>query len=166
MSHGRHEDATALVVRSKPMTAHDKPSAAKSILFADDSEDDRFLMLEAAKSAGVASQFAFVVDGEEAVSYLEKWPAGAHGNPRLALLDINMPRKNGFETLEWIRGSKRWAALPVLMLTASAEPSDMRASARLGANAYLIKPVRLEELVELIAAINAFWLRFTDYRPH
>lgn len=141
-------------------------SVPTSILFADDSEDDRFLMLEAAKTAGVHGRFASVGDGEAAIAYLERWPAGSPGAPKLALLDINMPRKNGFETLEWIRRSKRWSALPVLMLTASSEPSDMRAAARLGANAYLIKPVRLEELVELVSAIDAFWLRFTDFRPY
>lgn len=133
------------------------------ILFADDSVDDRFLMLQACKEAGFEDKLVSVDDGEEAVAYLEKAsadPGSPATRPRLAILDLNMPRKNGFETLEWIRKSPRWMHMPVLMLTASAHPGDARTATLMGANAFLVKPTTARELIEMVQAINAFWLRW------
>lgn len=133
------------------------------ILFADDSPDDRFLMLEAAKAAGLTDDFVVFADGDEAVSYLEKIPA--EGAPTLAILDLSMPRMSGLETLDWIRRSTRHGTLPVFILTASANQGDLRAAYRRGANAYMTKPTTISELIELVAAMKAFWLRFVEAPP-
>jgi CheY-like chemotaxis protein len=139
--------------------------APNVILFADDSVDDRFLMLEAAKKAGIADAFVSVSDGEEAIAYLEKAEPGKGGSPSLAILDLSMPRKTGFETLDWIRQSPRWKTLPVLILTASTHRGDARSAYLLGANGFMIKPTTLQELMELVAALKAFWLRFIVVPP-
>lgn len=137
------------------------------ILFADDSVDDRFLMREACTEAGIPDRLADVDDGEAAIVYLEKAAKDrdprSNQLPQLVILDLNMPRKNGFETLQWIRKSERWQHMPVLILTASAHPGDIRKAALLGANAFLVKPGTARELVEMVEAIKGFWLRFVAY---
>lgn len=135
------------------------------ILFADENADDRFLMIEACKEAGLQDRLAVVDDGEDVIAYLEK-AAKSHellpGQLRLIILDLNMSRKNGFETLEWIRKSQRWLHVPVLILTGSALPSDIRKASLLGANAVMVKPTTARELMELVVAIKNFWLRFVE----
>lgn len=130
------------------------------ILFADDSEDDRYLMVEAAAHAGIKDDLVIVADGEEAVAHLEKVAEGLDDPPRLAILDLSMPRKTGLETLDWIRRSERWKTLPVFILTASTHPGDVRSAYQRGANAFLIKPTTVQELIEMVAELKAFWLRF------
>lgn len=138
----------------------------RSILFADDDANDRYLMVAACKEGGMTNQVAVVEDGEEVLGYLNG--AGKfsdrnkHPIPCLAILDVNMPRKSGIETLQWIRQSERWKLLPVLMLSASAHPRDVALAYRLGANVYLTKPSTVAELIELAAAINGFWVRFAE----
>jgi CheY-like chemotaxis protein len=136
------------------------------ILFADDSPDDQFLMLEAAKQAGIRDDFVVVSDGDEAIAYLEKVDAQKLEPPSLAILDLSMPRKTGLETLEWIRKSRRWLTLPVFILTASTHRGDARTAYILGANGFMVKPTTLLELEELVAALKAFWLRFVVTPPN
>lgn len=142
-------------------------SLERTVLFADDNPDDRFLMSEAWREAGCAHALATVGDGEQVLSYLNGDGAYAdrrlHPLPGLIILDIKMPRKSGLETLEWIRGSKAWRNVPVLMLTASTAPSDLEAGYRLCANAFLVKPGTVRELIEMVGAIRGFWLRFAEY---
>lgn len=139
--------------------------AAEKILFADDSDDDRYLMLDAAKRAGIDKDFIVVNDGEEAVAYLESAAGGKSEAPVLAILDLAMPRKTGFETLEWIRKSGRWSPLPVFILTASTHAGDARAAYLLGANGVMIKPTTMRELFELVEGLKSFWLRFVVSPP-
>lgn len=144
-------------------------SDREAILLADDNADDRFLMVEACKEAGIRNPLPVVEDGQQVIDYLEG--AGPFSdpakNPRpaLAVLDIKMPRKTGLEALDWIRRSEQWRFLPVLLLTASAYPEDIRAAYRLGANAFHVKPTTIQELVELARAIKGYWLRFCEFPP-
>lgn len=138
-----------------------------AVLFADDSPDDRFLMEEAWKQAGIKSPLVFVEDGEQVIDYLSGRGAYAdlskHARPALAILDIKMPKRSGLEALEWIRRSPEWKALPVIMLTASVYPGDISTAYEIHANAFLSKPTTAQELIELLKAIDAFWLRFNEF---
>lgn len=134
------------------------------ILFADDDADDRFFLVQAFKELGIDDRLKIVEDGQEVIDYLDAAGGpGADGpHPALAILDLSMPRKSGFDALQWIRGSERWAGLPVIILSASAQPQDVKRAYRLGASAYVMKPSSPAELIELAGAITAFWLRFAE----
>ncbi|HXS99078.1 MAG TPA: response regulator [Elusimicrobiota bacterium] len=141
----------------------------RSILFADDSPDDRFFLKHACAEAGIASPIAMVEDGDEIVKYLEGAGAyadrRAHPLPGLVVLDLKMPRMTGLETLAWIRGYRACRCVPVLMLSASINPGDIRQAYELGANGFLAKPSTAQELIELMRALKSFWLRFNEYSP-
>jgi CheY-like chemotaxis protein len=139
----------------------------RAVLYADDDADDRYLFEHAFKEAGVARPLRIVDDGAEVEAYLrgegryadrERWPV-----PGLIVLDLKMPRRTGQETLEWIRASEDWKAMPVLMLSASMHPGDVdRAYAR-GINAFLVKPTSAGDLVRLMGCLNSFWLEFVEH---
>lgn len=129
-----------------------------SVLLVDDDEDDRFLVEQAWRKAGIAHALLARGDGAAALELLRS------GNPpALLLLDIKMPGLSGFELLERLRADPELRRLPVLMLTASTAPSDVRRAYELGANAFFIKPSTVAELVELLGAVQACWLRRTEF---
>jgi DNA-binding response OmpR family regulator len=76
----------------------------------------------------------------------------------LVLLDLKLPRKTGHEVLEWLRGQANLKRLPVVVLTASSESSDVNRAYDLGANSYLVKPVTFDALVEMVKTLNLYWL--------
>lgn len=129
------------------------------VLLAEDSEDDRFLMTSAWKEAGIPDPLALVVDGLAAVDRLAASP------PDLLILDLKMPGQDGFQVLQWVRLHERLRGLPVIILTASAQPGDVAKAYALGACAFLVKPTRYEELVEIVRGIKAFWLESNRYAP-
>jgi CheY-like chemotaxis protein len=139
----------------------------RAVLFADDSEDDRFFIKHACAEAGVTSAIAMVDDGDEVVKYLEGADVygdrAKHPLPGLVVLDLKMPRKTGLETLKWIRDHRRFRCLPVIILSASINPGDIRGAYALGACAFLAKPSTAQELAELMRALKTFWLRFNEY---
>ena len=132
------------------------------VLIVDDSEDDMLLMRTAFKRAGFMHKLQFAGDGEEAIAYLRG--DGAYGDrtqfplPDALLLDLKMPRKDGFEVLEWIGTQQALEGLRVYVLTASSRPEDVQRARDLGANFYLVKPTSLDELQllahELLASLS------------
>lgn len=139
-------------------------SRCKNILVAEDNADDWFLLRQSFQKAAPDFSLQVVSDGLEALAYLKGEDQFAnrleHPLPDVLLLDLNMPRMNGFELLEWIRQSQSpHRSLVVHVLTASARPLDIQRAYALGANGYLIKPNRLSELLTLVAALQQ-WHRF------
>ena len=134
-----------------------------TILLADDNPDDVFLLQEAFRKAGVRHRVKVVANGLEAVAYLKGDHAYADRNeypfPDVLLLDLNMPRMNGFEVLEWVRKDHQWRCLVVHVLTASIRDADVSRAYELGANSYLVKPSRLDQLVAFAGALNK-WHQF------
>lgn len=125
-----------------------------TILLVDDSEDDTYIFQRAWKNAGITNPLSVVGDGDQAIAYLR----GAdpyedrrqHGFPLIVLLDLNMPRKNGFEFLEWVRQQPALRFLTIEVLTSSMRPKDVERALELGANSYLVKPGKLDDLVKLL----------------
>lgn len=135
---------------------------SEPVLLVDDSYDDRLLMGEAWREAGIGNVLQPAEDGAQAIDYLTG--AGAYSDrelhplPCLMLLDLKMPVRTGFETLSWLRAHESLRSLPVIILTASVQPSDIDECYRLGANSFLVKPSTLDELCVLTRAIKAYWL--------
>ncbi len=131
------------------------------ILVAEDDPADAFFFQRAFKRAGIPVTLHFVRDGREAVDYLEG--AGgfadraAHPLPHLLLLDLKMPRLDGFDVLEWIRRRPEWQGLEVIIFSGSDEPRDKKRAQLLGANSYLVKPHSIEEMNHLIGRFKKRW---------
>jgi CheY-like chemotaxis protein len=137
--------------------------ATLKILTAEDNPDDVVLLEHALKKARLNSRLIAVSDGVEALSYLKGEGAFADRRdypfPDMLLLDLNMPRMNGFEVLQWVRADKMWGRLMVHVLTASSRQSDVERAYDLHANSYTVKPIRLDELVAFFVALHD-WYRF------
>jgi DNA-binding response OmpR family regulator len=136
--------------------------APTAILIAEDDDNDVFFVERAFKQLEVPNPRRRVKDGEDAIAYLrgdgEFSDRQQHPLPCFLLLDLKMPRKNGFEVITWIRGQPGLKRLPIAILTSSREEPDINHAYDLGANTYLVKPVKFDELVETIKALNLFWL--------
>jgi CheY-like chemotaxis protein len=140
-------------------------SAQALILVAEDDEDDVFLIKRAFHQAQFENPLHVVGNGEEAIAYLRGMPPfedrEKHPTPALVLLDLKMPRKNGFEVLEWIRQRPEFNALPVVVLTSSQESADINRAYALGANSYLVKPANFLSLVDMINRLKEYF-KFTN----
>ena len=143
-------------------------SSLKTVLLVDDGPNERILFEMAAKKAGTTFALRYVSDGREAVDYLEGVDGfrdrSRHPVPDLVVLDVNMPRMNGFEFLEWLRRHPVLQSLPVVMWTSSAQESDIRRAYSLLANSYLVKPLSLTALVEMGRLVEDYWLKL-NHRP-
>ena len=136
-----------------------------TILHVDDDENDRVLLKFAHERAGVPINIVSVEDGEEAVSYLKG--EGAYYDrvcsppPALVLLDLKMPRADGFSVLDWIRRQRSFQDLPVIVLSSSGQDCDLLRALRSGATSYFVKPVAFASLVGLVKKIYFRWLADT-----
>ncbi len=133
------------------------------ILLAEDEEDYVLLIKHAFQKAVIPNPLHVVWNGEEAIAYLkgtgkysdrEEFPL-----PSLLLLDLKMPRVNGFEVLQWLRSQPGLSTLRVLVLTSSDQIRDVNEAYRLGANSFLVKPSDFEDVIQLSRLIQDFWLK-------
>jgi CheY-like chemotaxis protein len=135
------------------------------ILIAEDDENDVFLIKRAFHQAQFDNPLQVVPSGEEAIAYLKGDPPFADREkypiPALVLLDLKMPRKNGFEVLAWLREHPEFNPLPVVVLTSSQESADINRAYALGANSYLVKPANFLSLVDMINRLKEY-CKFTS----
>jgi two-component system, response regulator len=124
------------------------------ILLVEDSADDEELVKLALQQAGFANQVRVARDGEQALDALAELPAGV----RLVVLDLKLPKLNGFELLRQIRANPATAQLPVVVFTSSDAPEDIRRAYEAGANAYVCKPVEFDHYAEVVRQIGSFWI--------
>jgi CheY-like chemotaxis protein len=138
------------------------------VLVVDDLDDAAVLMRIVFERAGFVEPIRIARDGEEAIAYLRgDGDSGTYkqlGMPTVVLLDLKMPRKNGFEVLEWIRQQPALNQLCVCILSASSLPEDIARAYDLGANAYLVKPGNLAGLTHLASSLLA-WIRLIQLAP-
>ncbi|MDB6027276.1 MAG: response regulator receiver protein [Verrucomicrobiales bacterium] len=133
------------------------------MLYAEDDLCFAELLELALKDGGFTHKVIRVPDGEQALAYLKG--IGKYGNrdiypfPFVTLLDLKMPRVDGFEVLQWIREESPFPYLPVVVLTVSEEMRDISKAYKLGANSFLIKPPRLVELKEMLTMLDSYWFR-------
>ncbi|UCG31522.1 MAG: response regulator [candidate division WOR-3 bacterium] len=130
-----------------------------AILLVEDDHNDVLLIKRAFQKVKIANPIIVLNDGEQAISYLAgREPFVERPLPMLVLLDLKLPRKSGHEVLEWLRQQQTLKRLPVVVLTASSESSDINRAYDLGANSYLVKPVTFDALVEMVKTLNLYWL--------
>jgi len=134
----------------------------KEILLVEDNPDDVELTRIAFNEAKIANTLVVARDGAEALDYL--FARGAHAGrdpthlPSIVLLDLNLPKVDGREVLQAIRGNELTRSLPVVVLTTSVEPFDVEASYALGVNSYIQKPVDFEHFVWAVQQVGLYWL--------
>ena len=137
-----------------------------TILMVDDSDNDLFLLRMAFKKAEFSVPLQEVHDGQEAIAYLKG--EGRYSDrvgfplPAIMFLDLNMPMKNGFEVLEWLRDQPGLKRLTVLVLTASMREEDAERAFDLGANWFAVKPSDIDTLVAMIRSLRD-WMRHTQF---
>jgi CheY-like chemotaxis protein len=131
------------------------------ILIADDDADDRMFLEQALRQTGYSDQISTVEDGEELLNYLQHTGPYTKANsprPTLLILDLNMPRMNGFQALKIIKDDVALRRLPVVVMSTSTADEDILRSYDLGVNSFVIKPFHYNRLVELISALKTYWL--------
>ena len=132
------------------------------ILYAEDDENDVYFLERAFKQIGLVDRLRIVTDGDAAITYLSGTApcehSADHPLPCLVLLDLKMPGKSGLDVLKWMRSEPSVATVPVLILTSSNQESDIQRAYSLGANGYLIKPGRPDELLAMVKGIHDYWL--------
>ena|SRR5712671_4671352 len=136
------------------------------ILLAEDDENDVLLLKRAFEAAEIQNPLFIARDGEEAINYLAG--VGHFSNrteyplPSLALLDLKMPKRSGMEVLQWLRAQPVLNCLPVVIFSSSQHRHDIERAYRLGANAFVVKPVSNESRAQLSRYIKGFWLQFNE----
>ena len=137
----------------------------KTILYAEDNLLDIELTLEAIKENKISNPIVVVHDGIEALAYLRcegPYNDRKPGNPCMVLLDLKMPRMDGLEFLAIVKKDEKFKRIPVIMLTASREEKDLVKGYDLGVNAYVVKPVDFESLIEIVKHVNSFWISINE----
>ncbi len=137
-------------------------SESGHILVAEDDPTDAYFLERAFKRAGLPVMLHFVRDGQEVVDYLQGAGQFAdrkqHPLPHLLLLDLKMPRVDGFGVLEWVRKQPALNGLVIVIFSASSEPSAISRAYSLGANSFMVKPHSMEELMDLVGRFKKHWL--------
>ncbi len=137
-----------------------KITSHPSILLIEDNEGDVELVRELLRELADEGGLYTVADGEEALQFLRREDP-FHDSPEidLVILDLNLPRKSGYEVLAELKGDPKTRAKPVIVLTGSSSDNDVRTAYDLGANCYLVKPAMFKELARTMDLIEQFWLR-------
>ena len=137
----------------------------RTILLAEDSPHDAEMAIDALREANLVNPIVHVEDGVEALDYLlcrGKHAERTDGDPAVLLLDIKMPRMDGLEVLKQLREHESLKRLPVVILSSSREESDLARSWDLGVNAYVVKPVDVDQFFDAVRTLGKFWAVFNE----
>jgi CheY-like chemotaxis protein len=140
----------------------------KPILLVEDNPKDVELSLVALAKSQLANDVIVVRDGAEALDYLRcdgVYHDRVQGNPAVVLLDLKLPKVDGLQVLEQIKGDPHLQSIPVVILTASREEKDLLRGYRLGVNAYVVKPVSFKDFIEAIQELGIFWALINEPPP-
>ncbi len=139
---------------------------AVDILLIEDNPHDVELTLRALRRHNLANNVVVMKDGAEALDFL--FGSGAYANrkleygPKLALLDLKLPKVDGLEVLRRIKSDERTKLIPVVVLTSSKEEQDVVESYKLGVNSYLVKPVDFDQFIDVVSRLGLYWLLLNE----
>ena len=137
-----------------------------TILLVEDNPADRRLTHEVFKDTAICNEVYTVNDGEAAMDYLfKRGEFTSAPKPNLVLLDLNLPKKNGLEVLSEMKGNISLRSIPVIVLTTSKADEDIARSYDLHANAFISKPVNLDDFIQVIESLKQFWLSAVALPP-
>lgn len=144
-------------------------SEAVEILLVEDNGSDAELTIHALRRSKVVNHICHVHDGEEALDFLfcrgkfseRRFDAA----PNLILLDLKLPKVNGLEVLQTLKGDSRTKPIPVIILTSSKEERDLVSSYQLGVNSYIQKPVDFTQFQEVVRHLGMYWLLMNSRPP-
>ena len=143
-----------------------KNESAVEILLVEDNPADVRLTIEALKEAKVSHTLHVADDGIEAMSFLRQEGQYADAvRPGLILLDLNLPRKNGLDVLSEIKEDESLRSIPIVVLTTSSAESDINAAYNHDVNAYITKPVDLNDFVKVLIDLEEIWVSNVRIRP-
>ena len=131
------------------------------LIMAEDDDADFYLIRKAMEEVGVENQVLRMRDGEELMEYLYKQinEQTLNKQPIIILLDLNMPRKNGFEVLEEMRANEALSMIPIVVLTTSNDPRSIARCKKSGVHSFIPKPVGFGGMVTVMMAFNLYWLK-------
>lgn len=141
----------------------------KTILLVEDNPDDEILTIRALEKNNIRNEVVVVRDGAEALDYL--FARGSHASradqalPIVILLDLKLPKIDGFEVLTSIRADERTRLIPVVILTTSNEDRDRLRGYSLGANSFVRKPVEFDRFIEAVRQLGLYWLLLNEPAP-
>lgn len=136
------------------------------ILYIEDNPNDIKLTLRAMTKRNFANKIFTIRDGEEALEYI--FCTGRYAkrivdqNPKVILLDLNLPKVSGLEILKRLKSDEHTKAIPVVILTSSREESDMIESYKYGVNSYVVKPINFDSFSEAVATLGLYWLLINE----
>jgi CheY-like chemotaxis protein len=136
------------------------------ILVVDDDENDLRMIAGALPKGGDRPEVCFAHDGEEALDFVYErgaFKSRTSGMPGLVMLDLHMPRVNGWEVLRQMKSDPQLRWVPIVIFSSSARDSDVCDSYELGANAYVVKPIDFELFRQTVKSIDSFWIN-CNYR--
>lgn len=137
-------------------------TGSAEILLVEDNTDDLDMTLRALRKVTTVDRIHVARDGVEALDYL--FCEGPHATrsismaPKLVLLDLKLPRMDGFDVLRRLKSDTRTRGIPVVVLTSSREQNDVSASYALGVNSYIVKPVNYDSFVKTVSDLGLYWL--------
>lgn len=122
--------------------------------------EDRAVDLDLTKRAFAKRRFLNPIevarDGEEALAFIERWEAG-EPTPVFIMLDLRLPKVDGLEVLRRLKNHPKYSAIPVIVLTTSAEDTDIQEAYRIGCNSYIVKPVEFNKFMEVALQVEVYW---------
>jgi len=140
------------------------------ILLIEDNPYEAELAIRSLKSNNIANDILHIDDGAEAIDFIFSegiYKNKGHAqNPRLILLDLNLPKVDGLEILRRVKSDERTKMIPIVVLTSSREDRDIIESYKLGVNSYIVKPVNFESFSQAIAELKMYWLILNQGPPY
>jgi CheY-like chemotaxis protein len=130
------------------------------ILLAEDADTDAEMIMRALRKMNAPTTFTRVRDGVEAIEFIFRqgsFSSRSNAQPKLVMLDLKMPRLGGLDVLRRLKTEDATKAIPVVMLTSSAEERDIVASYQFGANSYLVKPVNFASFTDMVSQAGWYW---------
>ena len=134
------------------------------ILLVEDRTTDLDLTKRAFARRRLLNPIQVARDGEEALAYIDRWDAGER-LPIFILLDLRLPKISGLEVLRQIKKNSKYASIPIIVLTTSAENSDIEEAYKLGCNSYIVKPIEFDKFMELTSQIEVYWCALNTTPP-